>query len=379
MKCDRLLAMVLWGATAAAQLGCGPSAKPAKSITIGVAAPLTGAQAKIGSDMAQGVELAVAQWNARGGIRGQSIVLLRGDDEASPKQGPVVARDLVAKGAVGVIGHFNSGCTIPASENYEEGRVIMITPAATNPQVTDRGYQGVFRVCGRDDQQGRVAGRFAVQTLQAKRVAILHDKTTYGQGLADEFRKTIEALGVTPVYYAGVPKEELDFRAVVGAIKETKPDLWYFGGIYDQGGPLLTQARQVGFTAPLMSGDGLIDQELIKTAGPAAEGTYLTFGPDPSKIPSARAFLEAYHAKYGPHGPYAIYGYDAANILLEAIDQTGGAGFDRLTEYLHGHEFRTAMGPLRFDQKGDITSSYYVMWVVRGGQFVVVEDAGRKP
>lgn len=358
--------------------GCGkPPGETAGSrgeLRIAACAPLTGPQAKIGSDMVQGVALAIEQWNARGGVLGKKIVLVRGDDEASPKQAPAVARDVVGKKVVGVIGHFNSGCTIPASEIYDEARVVMITPAATNPNVTDRGYRGVFRVCGRDDQQGGVAAKFALETLKAQRIAILHDKTTYGQGLADEFRKAVEAAGIKPVYYAGVPKEELDFRAVITAIRETKPDLWYFGGIYDQGGPLLTQARQAGLDAPLMSGDGLIDQELIKTAGKAAEGTFLTFGPDPEKFPSARAFLESYHARYGQHGPYAIYGYDAANILLETIERTGSTNFSTLTDYLHSHEFQTAMGTLRFDQKGDITSSYYVLWVVKGGKFVLYEE-----
>jgi branched-chain amino acid transport system substrate-binding protein len=348
------------------------------TIKIGGAAPLTGPQSKIGTDMIQGAEMAVEHWNARGGIRGKRIVLVKGDDEASPKQAPVVARDLVGKGVVGVVGHFNSGCTIPASEIYDEARVIMITPAATNPKVTDRGYKGVFRVCGRDDQQGSVAAKFAIDVLKVKRVAILHDKTTYGQGLADEFKKSLEAAGIKPVYYAGVPKEELDFRAVITAIKETKPDLLYFGGIYDQGGPLLAQARQSGLQAPLMSGDGLIDQEFIKTVGQGAEGTYLTFGPDPETVPTAKAFLDAYHKKYGQHGPYAIYGYDAANVLLEAIEKTGSTDYDKLTDYLHANEFQTAMGPLRFDKKGDITTSYYVMWIVKGGKFVLYDELHKK-
>ncbi|MCS7048607.1 MAG: branched-chain amino acid ABC transporter substrate-binding protein, partial [Verrucomicrobiae bacterium] len=176
---------------------------------------------------------------------------------------------------------------------------------------------------------------------------------------------------VKPVYYAGVPKEELDFRAVISAIRRTKPDLWYFGGVYDQGGPLLKQARQAGLTAPLMSGDGLIDTALIQTAGAAAEGIYLTFGPDPEQKESARPFLEAYRARYGAPGAYAIYGYIAANVLLEAIEKTGSTEYQALTDYLHSAEFQTAMGPLRFDQKGDITDTYYVMWIVRDGKFVL--------
>ena len=373
MKQTRLF-LVLASVTIVLLAGTISSAPAAEPIRIGAAAPFTGSQTRMGTDMLQGVEVAVAEWNARGGIGGRPIEIVQGDDEASPKQAPIIARELVGRKVAGVIGHFNSGCVIPASEIYDEARVVMITPSATNPKVTDRGYKGVFRVCGRDDQQGGVGGRFAVDVLKVKRVAILHDKTTYGQGLADEFKKAIEARGIKPVYYAGVPQQELDFRAIITAIRETKPDLWYFGGVYDQGGPLLTQARQAGLIAPLMGGDALTDQELIKTAGKAAEGTYMTFGPDPEQLPSAKAFLVTYHAKYGSHGPYAIYGYNAANILLEAIAKTGSTDFDKLTDYLHTHEFQTAMGPLRFDKKGDITSSYYVMWIVKNGKFVLYEE-----
>ncbi len=342
-----------------------------KVILIGIAGPFTGAEAKIGTDMAQGAELAVEEWNARGGVLGQKIVDLRGDDEAAPKQATAVAQDLAAKKVAGIIGHFNSGCTIPASEIYDDKEIVMITPASTNPKVTDRGYKGVFRVCGRDDQQGSVAAKFALEKLKAKRVAILHDKTTYGQGFADEFRKALEANGLKAVYYAGISKEELDFRAVVSAIKATNPDVWFFGGIYDQGGPLLNQARQVGLTAPMMSGDGLIDPEFIRTCGPNAEGTFLTFGPDPKRVPTAQVFIDKYHARYGDPGAYAVYGYDATNILLTAIAKTGSVEFNILSDFIHKTRFECAMGPLEFDSKGDIKGSYYVMWTVKGSKFVV--------
>jgi branched-chain amino acid transport system substrate-binding protein len=342
-----------------------------QDIKVGVAGPFTGAQAKIGSDMAQGTELAIEEWNAKGGVLGKKIVAVRGDDEATPKQATAVAQDLAAKKVVGVIGHFNSGCTIPASEVYNDKSIIAITPASTNPKVTDRSYPGMFRVCGRDDQQGSVAALFALNELKAKKIAILHDKTTYGQGLADEFRKTLKANGVDDVYYAGIPKEELDFRAVISAIKAQSPDAWFWGGIYDQGGPLMNQARQAGLTAPLISGDGLIDKEFIKTCGKNAEGTFLTFGPDPKNVPTAVAFLAKYKAKHGEAGPYSIYGYDAANILLTAVEKTGSTDFKKISDFIHQNKFDSAMGPLEFDSKGDIKGTYYVIWEVKGGEFVV--------
>jgi branched-chain amino acid transport system substrate-binding protein len=370
--------VALWG-MATLWVGCGGGDSSGKDkddggvIYLGVAGPFTGPQAKIGTDMAQGVDLAVAEWNERGGVSGKTIVVIRGDDEAQPKQATAVAQDLVAKKVVGVVGHFNSGCSIPASEIYNDKKIVMISPASTNPRVTERGYKGVFRVCGRDDQQGTVAGKFAIEQLKARRIAILHDKTTYGEGLAIEFKKTIESLGVQPVYFGGVSKEELDFRAVISAIKAQNPDLWYFGGIYDQGGPLLNQARQAGLNAPLMSGDGLIDKELIKSAGKNAEGTFLTFGPDPARVPTAKEFIAKYRAKYGEPGPYSVYGYDAANVLLNAIAKSRSTKFDDLADFIHRNTFDSAMGPLAFDEKGDIRGTYYIMWIVKDGEFVVWE------
>lgn len=351
----------------------GWTVRAQEEIRIGIAGPFTGAQAKIGTDMALGAELAVEEWNARGGVLGKKILALRGDDEAQPRQATSVAQDFAAKKVAGVIGHFNSGCTIPASEVYNDKNIVMITPASTNPRVTDRGYRGVFRICGRDDQQGSVAAKFALEALKAQRVAILHDKTTYGQGLADEFRKTLRAAGVREVYYAGVPKEELDFRAVISAMKAAKPDLWYFGGIYDQGGPLLNQARQAGLSAPLMSGDGLIDNELIKTAGANAEGVYLTFGPDPEKVSTAKAFLAKYRAKYGEPGAYSVYGYDAMHVLLTAIEKAGTTDARVVADTLRRAKFETAMGTLQFDAKGDIQGTYYIVWIVKDGKFTVWE------
>ncbi|MBI5366548.1 MAG: branched-chain amino acid ABC transporter substrate-binding protein [Planctomycetes bacterium] len=368
------LAVVLLAALAVLPLT--PARAGDDVIKIGVAGPLTGGQAKMGNDVLHGVQLAVKEWNAKGGVLGKKIEVISRDDEAQEKQATPCARELVNEGAVGVIGHFNSGCTIPASEVYYENMVPMITPSATNPKVTDRAYENVFRVCGRDDQQGGVAARFTVETLKAKKVAILHDKTAYGQGLADEFKKgIINALGeAAVVYYAGFSKDEVDFRAILTATKEKAPDMWFFGGIYNQAGPMVKQARQIGLTAPFMSGDGVIDQEFLKTADKDAEGSYLTFGPDPERLPGAKAFLAAYHADYGDHGPYSIYAYDAANILLTAITNAKSADGKKVCDALHAIEYEGAIGKTQFDKKGDIVGSYYVLWIVKDGKFVLYEN-----
>jgi branched-chain amino acid transport system substrate-binding protein len=246
----------------------------------------------------------------------------------------------------------------------------MISPGSTNPQLTEKGYPGVFRVCGRDDQQGKVAGLFAVSQLKLKKAAVIDDKTTYGQGLADEFKKAISGK-VDVVYDGGIVPGDKDFKSVLTAIREKKPELIFFGGIYPEMGLLVRQARELGITAPFMSGDGSIDPKFIEIAGPqAAEGTYLTFSPDPNNIPTAKDFIAKYHARFGELGPYSIYAYDAANILLSAIKAANTTDGKAIDDKLHTMEFSAAAGKIRFDAKGDVTSSPYVVWITKGGKFV---------
>jgi len=339
-------------------------------IKIGIAGPMTGDQAKMGTDFRNGVTLAVEEWNIKGGVLGKKVVMLVTDDQHDPKQAVAVANKLVNDGVVGVIGHFNSSCSIPASDVYNRAGIPMITPASTNPQLTEKGYRGVFRVCGRDDQQGSVGARFVTEELKVKSVAIIHDKTTYGQGLADEFKK-----GITDkadiVYYGGIIQGDKDFKSVLTRIKEKTPELIYFGGIYPEAGLLVKQARELGIKVPFMSGDGTIDPKFIEIAGAAsAEGTYLTFSPDPRGIPTAKAFIENYEKRFGEIGPYSVYAYDATNILLTAIKEAGTTDGRMVIEKLHSLEFSGALGHIRFDEKGDVTSAPYVVWITKNGKFV---------
>ncbi len=339
-------------------------------IKIGVAGPMTGDQAKMGTDFKNGVALAVEEWNEIGGVLGKKIETLIEDDQHDPKQAVSIANKLVNSGVAGVIGHFNSSCSIPASDVYNRAGIPMITPASTNPQLTERGYPGVFRVCGRDDQQGKVAADFVLTQLKLKKVAVIHDKTTYGQGLADEFKKFIGDKAEI-VYYGGIVQGDKDFKTVLTTIKEKKPEIIYFGGIYPEGGLLVRQAREIGLHVPFMSGDGVIDPKFIEIAGAdAAEGTYLTFSPDPETIPTAKAFIEGYNKKFGPLGPYSIYAYDAANILLKAIDAGKTTDGGAVIEKLHSMEFSGALGNIKFDDKGDVTVAPYVVWITKGGKFV---------
>lgn len=361
------LLFLLAGLIAVSGFGCQ---KKSDAIKIGVAGPMTGDQSKMGMDFKNGVTLAVEEWNARGGLLGKKIEVVVSDDQHDPKQAVSVANKMMNEGVAGVIGHFNSSCSIPASDVYNRSGVPMISPGSTNPQLTEKGYRGVFRVCGRDDQQGRVAADFVTGQLRLKRVAVLHDKTTYGQGLADEFRK---ALGdrTEVVFYGGIVQGDKDFKGVLTTVKGKNPELILFGGIYPEAGLMVRQAKELGLQAPFMSGDGSIDPKFIEIAGAkAAEGTYLTFSPDPQHIPTAREFVENYRKKFGELGPYSIYAYDAAQIMLSAMKEANSTDGKLVMEKLHSMEFSGALGTIRFNEKGDVTSAPYVIWVTREGTFV---------
>lgn len=339
-------------------------------IKVGLAGPMTGDQAKMGMDFKNGVELALEEWNTRGGVLGKKIVVKIADDQHDPKQAVSVANKLVNDGVAAVIGHFNSSASIPASDVYNRAGIPMITPASTNPQLTEKGYKNVFRVCGRDDQQGKIGAVFVTGRLKVKKVAVIHDKTTYGQGLASEFRRFISDKADV-VYYGGIVQGDKDFKAVLISIKQKGPELIYFGGIYPEAGLLVKEARELGINIPFMSGDGTIDPKFIEVAGlKAAEGTYLTFSPDPKNIPSAKTVIEKYEKKFGEIGPYSIYAYDAANILLTAIKEAGTTEGKRVNEKLHALDFSGTLCKVSFDEKGDVSVASYVVWVTKNGKFV---------
>ena len=339
-------------------------------IRIGLAGPMTGDQAKMGMDFKNGTTLAVEEWNSKGGVLGKKIELIVSDDQHDPKQAVSVANKMVNEGVAGIIGHFNSSCSIPASDVYNRAGIPMITPGSTNPQLTEKGYRNVFRVCGRDDQQGKAGADFVSQNFKLQRVAVLHDKTTYGQGLADEFKRSLGDR-VEVVYYGGIIQGDKDFKMILTTVKNKNPELIFFGGIYPEAGLLVKQAKELGLDTKFMSGDGTIDAKFIEIAGPqAAEGVFLTFSPDPNNIPSAKGFIEQYRAKFGEIGPYSIYAYDAANILLTAIKEAQSTEGKLITDKLHSLEFDVALGKITFDAKGDVTVSPYVVWITQGGKFV---------
>ncbi len=346
----------------------------AATYKIGVAGPMTGDQGKMGQDIQNGVKLAIQEWTAAN--PGNKVEIVVGDDQHDPKQAVAVANMFVNEGVIGVVGHFNSSCSIPASTIYNEGSIVQITPASTNPNFTDRGLWNVFRACGRDDQQGIVAAKFATDK-GIKRIAILHDKTTYGQGLADAFRAALKKNHkMDPVFYGGVTQGDKDFSAALTSVKAQNPEVVYFGGIYPEAGLLAKQAKGLGIKARFMSGDGTIDPEFVKIAGKeAAEGTWLTFSPDIKNVATAKASVEAYEKQFGPVGPYSIYGYVSAKIMFDALKATGAKSTrdgKKLAEHIRKTTWSTAFGPLRFDKKGDVTESPYVVYETKNGEFVQI-------
>jgi branched-chain amino acid transport system substrate-binding protein len=362
----RWLVLFCLGLTA---IGCTKQGgKEADVIKIGAAGQLTGPEAVFGADMLNGVKLAVEEWNAKGGVLGKKIELVPGDDQAEPRQAVAVANKFVTAGVVGVVGHFNSSCSIPASDVYHKAGIPQISHASTNPQLTEQKFANVFRVCGRDDQQGKVAAEFALNKLKVKKVAIIHDKTTYGQGFAEEFKKGIGDKAQV-VLFEGITKGEKDYTPVVTKVKAAAPDAIFFGGIYTEGGLLIKQYKSVGGTAPFIGGDGIMSEELLKIGGPATDGTYATFGPDTKEVPSAKGFNESYRKKYGEPGVYSVYAYDAANIILTSIQKAGTTNGAKLVEAIRAIDYNGALGHIQFNDKGDVKDSPYVVWKVEGGKF----------
>jgi branched-chain amino acid transport system substrate-binding protein len=342
----------------------GCSKDQSDTIKFGIGGPITGPDAAFGAQLKNGAEQAVADINEAGGILGNKITLSSGDDVADPKQGVSVANKFAADGVKFVIGHFNSGVTMPASEVYQENGMLEITPAATNPRVTDRNMWNIFRTCGRDDQQGLVAGTYIANNFKGKKVAIVHDKTTYGQGLADETKKTMNAKGVQEVLYEGVSATEKDYSALVSKIKASGADLVYWGGLHTAGGLIVRQMRDQGVNAVLMGGDGITSDEFAAIGGPGVEGTLMTYGPDPRKRPEAKPIVEKFRAKNFEPEAYTLYSYAAVQIIKQAAEEAKSLDPKKVAEVMHsGRTFSTVIGDISYDKKGDVTRLDYVMYV----------------
>jgi branched-chain amino acid transport system substrate-binding protein len=340
-----------------------PAAVPvlAQDIVIAAAGPMTGGQATFGRQMRNGAEMAVADINAAGGVLGHRLRLEVGDDACDPKQAFSIAQKLAAMGVVAVFGHYCSSSSIPASEVYLDGNVLQITPASTNPVFTDRGMWNTFRVCGRDDQQGGFAASYIVKYYKGKKIAIIDDKTTYGKGLADEVRKALHAAGVTEVMDESYNFGDKDFTALVSKLKLNGIDIVFDGGYHQEAGLIVRQMRDQGLATILMAGDALADHEFASITGPAGDGVLFTFGPDPRKRPTAAAIVQKFKDKgIDPEG-YTLYTYAAIQVWAQAAIKAGTTDPKKVAAAIHSGTWDTVLGPLSFDQKGDITS---ISWAV---------------
>jgi len=340
----------------------------AQDLSVGVAGPMSGGEASFGRQMKNGAEQAVADINAAGGVLGRKLKLEIGDDACDPKQARSVGEKFAGAKLPFVAGHYCSSSSIPASEAYAEGGVLQITPASTNPTFTERKLWNTFRVCGRDDQQGAVAGAYIARTFKGKNIAVVHDKTTYGKGLADETKKALNKAGIKEKLYESYNKGDKDFNALVSKLKLNNIDLVYVGGYHQESGLILRQMRDQGVKATLMAGDALADKEFASITGPAAEGVLFTFGPDPRNKATAKAIVDKFKAKnIDPEG-YTLYTYAAFQVWKQAAEKAKTTDAKKVAGVLKQGKYDTVLGPLSFDAKGDITILDYVVykWDAKG-------------
>lgn len=353
--------LLLAGTVLAANLVFAPAAFA--DIKIGIIGPMTGPNAVGGAQLKNGAEQAIADINAAGGILGEKVELLVGDDASDPKQGVSVANQFVGEGVQFVIGHFNSGVTIPTSEVFAENGILQITPASTNPKVTERGLWNIFRACGRDDQQGSLWAKWALEHFKDKKIAIVHDKTPYGQGLADVAKAGLNAAGVTEVMFEGLNVGEKDFSALISKIKAAGAELVMWGGLHTEGGLLIRQMRDQGVTATVMGGDGINTSEFPAIGGEGTVGTLMSFGSDPRENPGASDIVARFRANGFEPEAFTLYSYASAQVLKDAITGAGTTDAMKVAEYMKsGVTFKTVLGDIVYDEKGDRKDVDFVMY-----------------
>ncbi|OYY95399.1 MAG: branched chain amino acid ABC transporter substrate-binding protein [Hydrogenophilales bacterium 28-61-23] len=369
---------VVAGLLALLAAGCGKQQESGDQIVkIGSVAPLTGPQTHIGKDNENGARLAVDEINAKGlqlGGKKVKLELLGEDDQAEPKTATIVAQKLVDAGVVAVIGHLNSGTSIPASKIYHDAGIPQISPSATAVAYTAQGYNTAYRVMANDAQQGKALGQYAVGKMGAKKIAIVDDRTAYGQGLADEFEKAAKAAGGAVVAREFTNDKATDFSAILTSIKGKTPDLIFFGGMDPQGGPMAKQMKSLGLTAKLLGGDGLQNVNFVKLAGTDAEGVVASSPGLPiDSMPGGPDFRKRFEAKYGVIQVYAPYAYDAVYALVEAMKRADSAEPARVLAELPKTDIQGVSGPVKFDAKGDTTGGAVTLYQVKGGAWQVLE------
>jgi branched-chain amino acid transport system substrate-binding protein len=323
----------------------------------------------VAQSMRRAADLAIEDWTRK---RGRTVDLLVREDQFDPRQAAIVAEGLVQEGVWGVVGHFYSSSSVPASAVYRQAGIPLITPTSTHPRLTGQGFDNVFRISGRDDQQAVTAADFVLAQLKPRRVAVVHDETEYGRGLAETFigalaRRAAKKVALTETMSQG----DKDFSLQVARLKATTPDVVYFGGIFREAGHLVRQMRKAGIKATFVSCDAVLDPEFVKLAGEeAAMGTYLTFAPDPRLIESAWPLIRQYELRYGNLGPYVLYTYDAVGVLLHAIQIAKPADgskeeLRKILRAIRARPYQGALGTLRWDKNGDLVTSPYVVYITK--------------
>ena len=386
--CRKLSASALGVSMLLLASACGESDAPTgdngqtlRVVKIGQAGPLTGPIAHLGKDNENGVRLAIEEANAAGIVIGGQQVrfeMVSEDDEGNPQKGTVVAQKIVDAEVAGVIGHLNSGTTIPASKIYFDAGIAQISPSATNVDYTNQGYKTAFRVMANDAQQGVVLGNFAVNNLNAGSIAVIDDRSAYGKGLADQFEKAAKVAGANIITREFTDLTKTDFTAILTRIKGMNPDLVFCGCLDSQSGPMMKQIKNLGLTATFLSGDGSQTKQFLTLGGDAAEGAYASSPGVPlDKMPGGPAFTEKYTTTFNQDIQiYAPYAYDAANTLIAAIKQADSTDPAVYLPVLAAIEYEGVSGIVRFDEKGDIKGGSISLYKVSEGQWEYIETVG---
>ncbi|GAK26905.1 branched-chain amino acid ABC transporter substrate-binding protein [Serratia liquefaciens] len=355
-------------------LSAASSALADETILIGLAGPLTGPSARIGKDLENGAQLAIADANAqKPTLKGKAVTfkLLSEDDQSDPRTAVAVAQRLVDEGVVGVVGHWNTGTSIPAARIYHDAGIAQVAPVATGHGYTQQGFDTSFRVMGHDDDGGNYAGIYAVTQLKAKRIAVIDDRTAFGQGLADEFIKSLAAQGIQPVAREYVDDKTVDFSAVLTTVRSKNADLIFFGGVDSQAAPLARRIKQLGMNTPLMGAGGFVSQTFLTLAQKEGEGVVaLEPGLPLEQMPGGKAFEQAYRDRYQTHIElHAPFAYDATRVLIAAIEQAGSADPADYLPKLRAIHYQGVTGTIAFDSQGNLQQPSFTLYRVVDGKW----------
>lgn len=353
----------------AAVLLCGMEGAHAADVKLAIVGPITGQNAAFFAQMKQGAEGAAAALNKAGGINGQHVVLDLEDDACDPKQAVAVANKIASANTPGVIGHFCSSSSIPASEVYSESSIPMISPGSTNPTLTDRGLPDVFRTCGRDDEQSAIAAAAILKLKPGAKVAVVDDRSTYGKGLADGVRTYLTGHGTKPTVDDSVTAGQKDYSTLISRLKAAGVTVVFYGGYFPEAGLIVRQAKEQGLNATFMGGDGIATTEFAGVAGPAANGVLMTFYPDPRDNPAAAPIVKAFRDKhYEPEG-FTLYTYAAIQAYAQAAGRAKSTDGTKVSAELHKGKYDTVLGTVSFNAKGDPSGEPFIIYTWKDGKY----------